>query len=131
MVHSICRNVGERIRKQRKKKGVTTQYLAERIGLSQQQVARFEKGINKINVGYLAIIARELNTPISWFFSDCYADLEDKDFPSNLAGSETSITSYELAKDVELKEQIDQIWSRLTYKQRRTLILRLNELLND
>ncbi|PQQ24495.1 helix-turn-helix domain-containing protein [Photorhabdus hindustanensis] len=63
--------VGKRIQKRRKELGMTAAKLAEKIGISQQQLSRYERGINRINLSHLVRIASILETPINWFFLDC------------------------------------------------------------
>ncbi len=63
--------VGKRIQKRRKELGMTAAKLAEKIGISQQQLSRYERGINRINLSHLVQIASILETPINWFFLDC------------------------------------------------------------
>lgn len=46
--------------------------LAKKIGVSQQQFSRYERGMNKIDLRHLVLLALYLNTPIYWFFEDCY-----------------------------------------------------------
>ncbi|MGV7959909.1 helix-turn-helix domain-containing protein [Photorhabdus tasmaniensis] len=63
--------VGKRIQKRRKELGMTAVKLSEQIGISQQQLSRYERGINRINLSHLVQIASILDTPINWFFLDC------------------------------------------------------------
>ncbi|PHM74459.1 helix-turn-helix domain-containing protein [Xenorhabdus kozodoii] len=63
--------VGIRIQKKRKELGITATALAKQLGLSQQQLSRYERGTNRINITHLVKIAEILNTPIEWFFQDC------------------------------------------------------------
>ncbi len=39
--------------------------------MSQPQLSKYERGMNKINVAHLVAIATFLKTPISYFFADC------------------------------------------------------------
>lgn len=64
-------SVGKKIQK-RKELGYTGMQLAKKIGVSQQQFSRYERGMNKIDLRHLVLLALYLNTPIYWFFEDCY-----------------------------------------------------------
>lgn len=64
--------IGRRIQNKRKELGYSADKLSEHIGISQQQLSRYERGTNKINVSHLIKISTFLNTPISWFFEDCF-----------------------------------------------------------
>lgn len=110
--------VGQRIQMRRKELGVTTTVLAKLIGISQQQLSRYERGTNRINLNHLVAISMELETPISWFFMDCFVDEEEK---------ETKVSSHVSKEDAELKKRFEQIWPLLSHKQHRTLILFLDE----
>ena len=60
--------VGQRIRIQRLAAGLSQSELAERIGVTFQQVQKYEKGMNRVGAGRLTKIARVLNVPIGSFF---------------------------------------------------------------
>lgn len=66
----VDRLVGKKIQQKRKELGYTAEKLSELLGISQQQLSRYERGQNKINVAHLVNIATFLHTPIGWFFSD-------------------------------------------------------------
>nr|CAC9238810.1 transcriptional repressor DicA [Providencia rettgeri] len=52
----------------RKELGLSGANLADKLNLSQQQISRYENGINKIPINHLVDIAEALNCPIEWFF---------------------------------------------------------------
>ncbi|GER06947.1 transcriptional regulator [Iodidimonas muriae] len=62
--------VGRRIRERRKIVGLTQQKLAEKLGLSFQQVQKYEKGLNRVGVSRLVKLSAALEVPISYFFED-------------------------------------------------------------
>jgi transcriptional regulator with XRE-family HTH domain len=64
----IDRHVGLRIRVRRKELGVSQEKLAESIGLTFQQVQKYERGANRVSASKLYEIARSLQAPISYFF---------------------------------------------------------------
>lgn len=47
--------------------------LAERIGITYQQLQKYEKGMNRISATRLYAIARELNVPIDYFYQEATA----------------------------------------------------------
>ncbi|WP_445335670.1 helix-turn-helix domain-containing protein [Citrobacter koseri] len=115
---SADKQVGQRIQMRRKEVGMTAQHLAELVDISHQQLSRYERGTNKINVAHLVNIATKLNTPISWFFIDCFSTLDSESKKEQ---------DFVPVKDADLKSRLDQIWPRLTHEQRRTLIMLLDE----
>lgn len=87
--------VGKRIKMKRKELGYTGRQLAERLGISQQQFSRYERGLNKIDLGYLVSLAIYLNTPIYWFFEDCF-DIDDD--AENAEDKHTNICAHFIAE---------------------------------
>ncbi len=67
---AIDRHVGARIRLRRNMLGVSQEKLAEGLGLTFQQVQKYEKGTNRVGASRLQHIASILNTPISYFFEE-------------------------------------------------------------
>jgi transcriptional regulator with XRE-family HTH domain len=60
--------VGSRIRKYRKAAGLSQTQLADQIGVTFQQVQKYENGKNRVGSGRLMHIARALELPITAFF---------------------------------------------------------------
>jgi transcriptional regulator with XRE-family HTH domain len=60
--------VGERIRMRRTELGLTQDELARRLGISYQQVQKYETGANRISAGRLYEIAQELSVEVSYLF---------------------------------------------------------------
>lgn len=61
--------VGQKIRIRRVKQGLTQQDLAAALGLSYQQVQKYETGANRVSAGRLYYIANVLGVDIPYFFS--------------------------------------------------------------
>jgi transcriptional regulator with XRE-family HTH domain len=61
-------HVGARIRMRRKVLGVSQEKLAEELGLTFQQVQKYERGANRVSASKLYEIARALSAPVSYFF---------------------------------------------------------------
>jgi len=62
--------IGEKIRFFRKQKGLTLMQLAEKVGVSFQQIQKYEKGYDRICVERLQQIAQAIGIPISYFFTN-------------------------------------------------------------
>ena len=62
--------VGRRIRARRVAKQMSQMDLAGRLGLTFQQVQKYEKGTNRVAAGRLKRIAKILDVPILYFFDD-------------------------------------------------------------
>jgi transcriptional regulator with XRE-family HTH domain len=60
--------VGNRVRIRRMLIGMSQEKLGDLLGLTFQQVQKYEKGINRIGAGRLFEIARILDVPIDFFY---------------------------------------------------------------
>jgi len=67
-IQEIDKKIGERIRDIRILRGISQEKLGEIMGVTFQQVQKYERGINRVSCGKLAAIASFCNTPISTFF---------------------------------------------------------------
>ncbi len=66
---SIDIEVGLRIRSFRLARGMSQTELGKKIGVTFQQVQKYEKGTNRVGAGRLTQIARVLELPVSSFFN--------------------------------------------------------------
>jgi transcriptional regulator with XRE-family HTH domain len=64
----IDRHVGSRVRMRRVMLGMSQEKLGEALGLTFQQVQKYEKGINRIGASRLQQISRTLDVPPAYFF---------------------------------------------------------------
>ena len=62
--------IGQKIRALRLAKGLSQTNLANRLGLSFQQVQKYEIGSNRVSAGRLQKIAKMLDTPITFFYGE-------------------------------------------------------------
>ncbi len=62
------REVGRRIRVRRKDLGISQGKLGDALGLTFQQIQKYEKGVNRIGAGRLQQIAKFLKVPMGFFF---------------------------------------------------------------
>ena len=60
--------VGSRVRMRRKVLGMSQEKLGEQLGITFQQVQKYEKGANRIGASRLQTISQVLDMPISYFF---------------------------------------------------------------
>jgi transcriptional regulator with XRE-family HTH domain len=64
------RHVGSRVCMRRKMLSMSQTELADAVGVTFQQIQKYEKGTNRISASRLQQIARVLQVPISFFFED-------------------------------------------------------------
>lgn len=99
--------IGKRIQMRRKETGFTAEQLSEQIGISSQQLLRYERGDNKINIQHLILIAQALQTPLNWF----------------LLGLCACQQSPQMQQDnQDLKARYDYHWQQFSAEQRQAII---------
>lgn len=81
-------HVGSRVRLRRTMLGISQEKLGEHLGITFQQIQKYEKGANRIGASRLQEIARVLNTPVAFFFEDA---------PGTAAGAATGFAETESA----------------------------------
>jgi transcriptional regulator with XRE-family HTH domain len=62
--------VGARLRLRRNMLGLSQEKLGEAIGLTFQQIQKYERGANRIGASRLHELSRVLDVPVSFFFDD-------------------------------------------------------------
>src|ERR1700692_3728575 len=63
-------HVGSRVRLRRTLLGMSQERLGEALGLTFQQVQKYERGVNRVGASRLFDLSRVLDVPISFFFDD-------------------------------------------------------------
>jgi transcriptional regulator with XRE-family HTH domain len=92
--------VGSRVRLRRNMLGLSQEKLGESIGLTFQQVQKYEGGANRVSASRLSQIADVLGVPISYFFSDI-----------DLAGGDPNGSELEARERMQRPDVIDLIRS--------------------
>jgi transcriptional regulator with XRE-family HTH domain len=67
-------HVGNRVRMRRLLLGMNQETLANALGLTFQQVQKYEGGANRVSASRLSAMAEILGVPISYFFGDLRTD---------------------------------------------------------
>ncbi len=68
--HPVDVHVGSRVRMRRTLLGMSQEKLGDALGLTFQQVQKYERGANRIGASRLHEISRILDVPVSYFFED-------------------------------------------------------------
>jgi transcriptional regulator with XRE-family HTH domain len=63
-------HVGTRIRLRRTLLGMSQERLGDALGLTFQQIQKYERGVNRVGASRLFDLSRVLDVPISFFFDD-------------------------------------------------------------
>ncbi len=67
-------HVGDRIRVRRTLLGMNQEKLGEGLGLTFQQIQKYENGVNRVSAGRLFQLSRILNVPVPYFFDNVPVD---------------------------------------------------------
>ncbi len=122
VARQINQCVGRRVRALRASNGHSQEHLAQILGLSFQQVQKFESGASRISPDKLLAIARYYDHAISWFFEDVPAILlpgpqahgstpASDDALAETAGGSSRGTHYRLR--LEVGRELQQVDDRL------------------
>ncbi|MBM3618970.1 MAG: helix-turn-helix transcriptional regulator, partial [Alphaproteobacteria bacterium] len=65
---SVDVHVGKRLRFGRTMKGMSQEAIGDSIGVTFQQIQKYERGVNCIRAGKLFELAKVLKVPVSFFF---------------------------------------------------------------
>jgi len=108
-------HVGHRVRLRRMLIGMSQERLGELLGLTFQQVQKYEKGINRIGAGRLYEVAGILGVPVAFFYEDVNGDRRGggesddpppvMEFLSSPEGLQLSL-AFMRVKDVKVKRRI-------------------------
>ncbi|WP_246054703.1 helix-turn-helix domain-containing protein [Bartonella massiliensis] len=107
-------SIGKRIRQRRIAMGLSQKTLGSHLGVSFQQIQKYEKGFNRVSAGRLQEIANILKVPITFFYAHLVtADISTKD-NSSYADQETySEKEHALVKnfrELQPKKQKAILW---------------------
>ena len=67
--------VGQRLRQRRTLLGLSQEKLGEAIGVTTQQIQKYETGSNRIGAGRLYQLSQALQVPVSYFFEGLGGEL--------------------------------------------------------
>lgn len=72
-------HVGQRLRQRRVLAGLSQEKLARMVGITFQQVQKYERGANRIVASRLFQLANVLDVPVSYFFEEISEDAANDD----------------------------------------------------
>lgn len=110
-LNQIDAHVGSRVRLRRTLLGMSQEKLGEAIGLTFQQVQKYERGANRIGASRLYKLSEVLDVPISFFFDDMNPDVSGLRRAAGFADAAATFDSKELTKReiLELARAFDKI----------------------
>lgn len=101
MSRRVDQLVGEHIRTRRTELGLTQEQLAAALGVSYQQIQKYETGANRISAGRLFEIARHLGAELDYFFANATEEtaLVEGETPSVLEHGGRQRSAIELVRN--------------------------------
>lgn len=112
-------HVGSRVRLRRMLVGMSQEKLGEQLGLTFQQVQKYEKGTNRIGASRLYQIAHILSVPVQFFYDDMaesaprptpgFAEADGAENVMDFVSSSEGLTlnrSYTRIKDPTLRRRV-------------------------
>lgn len=80
-------HVGKRVRLRRALLNVSQEQLAERLGITFQQLQKYERGVNRVSASRLFDIGEALEVPVAYFYAE-FQDHENKVYIKGLADND-------------------------------------------
>jgi len=77
--HNVDIQVGKKIRNQRMISGISQSELGDRIGVTFQQIQKYEKGANRVSASRLVEIANAMSIDVRSFFDEFDASTSSND----------------------------------------------------
>ena len=125
---SIDAHVGHQIRERRELMGMSQGKLGQLLGLTFQQVQKYEKGVNRIGAGRLFELARILGVGVLYFYDGMVDDRSGRPFGFAEHDAPAPTPPGNLAKDLA---QLNAAFERISDAKVRKRILELVEGLAD
>jgi transcriptional regulator with XRE-family HTH domain len=121
----IDKHVGSRVRLRRILVGLSQEKLGDAMGITFQQIQKYEKGTNRIGASRLQEASRILGVPVNFFFEGAQAETEMlsgftegetnghvADFASSAEGAQL-ITAFLKIKEPKLRKKIIELMAAM------------------
>ncbi|MBX9635255.1 MAG: helix-turn-helix domain-containing protein [Magnetospirillum sp.] len=110
-------HVGRRIRQRRTVLGMSQEKLAEAMGLTFQQVQKYEKGNNRVGASRLFDLSRVLDVPIAYFFDELSEAVQAPAPPADVTAETPSlkretldlVRAYYDIQDPEIRRRVQEL----------------------
>lgn len=94
--HPVDVHVGKRIKLRRTLMGITQGQLGESIGLTFQQVQKYERGFNRVSSSKLWMLSNILDVPLTYFFDEMAEGTKEAFHGLETENSESNVPEEEL-----------------------------------
>lgn len=122
--------IGKRIRDRRIFLGLSQSMLADRLGITFQQLQKYEMGHNKVSASRLVDLSRSLSVPMNFFCKDFIHtdlgtgflpykkqdDLAEMEDPASQKESMSLLRNYYLIKDKAMRESVQKLVKQMASK---------------
>jgi transcriptional regulator with XRE-family HTH domain len=130
----IDRHVGTRVRMRRITVGMSQERLGEALGVTFQQVQKYEKGSNRISASRMQNIAQTLGVPVSFFFDGSprdeslgmavgFAESAQADYTAGIFSTPEGVAlarAFASIDDVKVRRRVVDLVTTLVESQRRS-----------
>ena len=123
-IHPVDRHVGRRVQEKRLNLGLTQTALANAVGVSFQQVQKYEKGTNRVSASKLFEIAEFMREEIAFFF-DGYSSRRP-----GLAEETAPVFEHDFPMTKHSLE-ISKLAPRLPLRKQKAVVQIMREMLDD
>ncbi len=103
--YDVDAHVGKRLRLRRTMMGLSQEAVAKAVGITFQQVQKYEKGVNAMNARRLVDFARFMNVPVAYFFEGL--DIVGNDTSSG--GVSENVEAFDHGSTVSDRESLEMM----------------------
>ncbi len=114
----VDRHVGARVKMRRVYVGLSQEKLGEALGVTFQQIQKYEKGANRIGASRLQLAAKVLGVPVNYFFDGAspgmadgpgFADGEAAPYEVRAADEAALLSAFGKVGDPRLRQRIIEL----------------------
>jgi transcriptional regulator with XRE-family HTH domain len=105
----VDKHVGSRVRMRRVLIGMSQEKLGEALGITFQQIQKYEKGTNRIGASRMQQIATVMGVPVSYFFDDAPGSEPQGDGFSEPRGSDYVVDFLTTTEGLQLNKSFVRI----------------------
>jgi transcriptional regulator with XRE-family HTH domain len=111
------REIGVIIRNRRKELGLSQEQLSEKVGVSYQQIQRYENGGSMLNVENVQRVAKALAIPVTLFFEESVCPTIDNDSSTtSVTDEKTLLKHFKQIENNPDRQAVIQVARRLAVK---------------
>ncbi|QQP92007.1 helix-turn-helix transcriptional regulator [Skermanella sp. TT6] len=108
VANEIDAHVGARLRLRRLLLGISQEKLGDALGLTFQQIQKYERGANRVGASRLYDMSRVLDVPVAYFFDDM-PDETAAVMSTRLSGGSRALGESPLGSDILLSRETTEL----------------------